>query len=119
MKKEIRFGLRKKMGLGFGFVIIVMLALEIIATVMMSDVQTQSTILSQEYMTEVEIAQHIERFVHNTMYNIRGYAFSEDSRYLDLGLEELEKVKTELQNARTLVANATQLAELEEGPESD
>ena len=114
MKNEIRFGLRKKMALGFGFVIILMLALGIIATVMMTNVQTQSTILSQEYVAEIEIAQHIERFVHNTMYNIRGYAFSEETDYLDLGLQELENVKTELQNAKNLAASASQLKELEE-----
>lgn len=110
--KNIRFGLRKKMGLGFGIVILLMLALGIIATLIMFDVQIQSRSLAREYVEEVQIAQDLERFVHNTMYNIRGYAFSEETRYLDLGMKQIEQIKTELQNARTLAAKATQLPEL-------
>lgn len=113
MKQEMRFGLRKKMGLGFGFVIVLMLILGIISTVMMSNVQTQSTILSQEYVAEVEIAQNLERFLRQAMYNIRVYALNEETGYLDRGLEELGKVKTELQQARDFVAEATHLSEFE------
>ncbi len=112
--KQVSFGLGKKLGIGFGIVIVIMLILGAIASWYMASVQKQSNVLEHEYIPEVNVSNRIERFVHQTMYNIRGYAMTEDPNYLDQGRNELARVKQAIQEARDLVADSTKLAALGE-----
>jgi methyl-accepting chemotaxis protein len=107
--KSFNFGLRKKMGLGFGFVIVMMLTLGATATWNMYRVQIQSTILDQEYVSQVKISNSVERSVLQTVYNMRGYGFSEDKQYLDAGLKNLEEVRQSLQEGKNLMTTASHL----------
>lgn len=67
-------GLRAKMALGFGVVLIIMVSLGAFTVWNMNRIREQSRTLEQEYIAEIEMANDLERFVHQTMYDIREYA---------------------------------------------
>jgi methyl-accepting chemotaxis protein len=49
----------------------------------MLKVKTTATALSQENVPEVGVANEVERNSLKTMYETRGYAFSEEPQYLE------------------------------------
>ncbi len=101
-----------KIGLGFGTLIVISGVLGTLAILKMVNVQSQSTILAQEYIPEVNVANEIERNALMTMYNMRGYALSEEEQYLQLGRQYLDSVKQELENAKKLAQDSAHLVKL-------
>ena len=114
LNSRSELGIRAKMALGFGIILTAMFVLGGIAVWNMYRVREEATTLEQEYIVEIEMANDLERFVHQTMYSIRAYAFSEDRAYLDEGLAHLEKVKDHLDEADDLIAASSHLAYLDE-----
>ncbi len=110
--KNMRMG--TKIGLGFGLLIIIALALGGMAYWNMKKVAAGAEMLSTEYVPEVAVANNVERNSLEAMYNIRGYQFSEDQAYLKAGRESLEKVKEYLKNAKDLSARSQHLVKLKE-----
>ncbi len=107
-------GLRAKMAIGFGAILIIMFILGAVTIRNMDRVREDAKTLEQEYLVEMEGANDLERFVHQAMYNIRGYALSEDPAYLDQGLTHLQSVKTHLDEADALIARSPHLEGLAE-----
>ena len=105
-------GLAAKLGLGFGLVVIIAIALGSLAVVKMKAVETDSTKLSKEYAPEVSIVSEFERNVSGLMYEVRGYAFTEDKAYLDKAVKRLSALKEDLAKARKLSEEAKSLATL-------
>ncbi|PWD98937.1 HAMP domain-containing methyl-accepting chemotaxis protein [Marinilabilia rubra] len=110
--KNLKIG--QKLGLGFGSLIAISAIIGLIAVINMSRVTTKSTYLAEEYVPEVELANKIERFSLLTMYNNRGYGFTEDETFLNKGNNYLQMVKRELANAEDLANKSTQLVKLKE-----
>jgi methyl-accepting chemotaxis protein len=110
--KNLKIG--QKLGLGFGALITISAIIGLIAVINMSRITTKSTYLAEEYVPEVEVANKIERFSFLTMYNNRGYGFTEDETFLTQGKNYLQMVKRELGNAEVLAQNSTQLVKLKE-----
>ena len=65
-----------KIGLGFGFLIIIACSLGGMAIFNMNKVEEQSIKLDKEYVPEVGIANNIERNALMLMYDMRGYGLS-------------------------------------------
>ena len=108
------FNLKTKMALGFGIVILIMVALGGFASWNIYRVQEQSTRLDQEFVTEADLANNVEVTAFAVMYNIRGYSLSDEQRYHDEGMKSLANIKQRLQEAEELVARFPRLVKLKE-----
>ena len=65
----------------------------------MLKVKTVANVLALEKIPAVAVANEVERDSLQTMYQIRGYAFTEETQYLDKGREELVRVKNNIKAA--------------------
>ncbi len=103
------FKLGTKISLGFGLLIVIMLFLGITAAWNMSGVKEQSGVLNEEYVPQVKLASDLERFLLQTMFNMRGYGLSGERQYFEEGIKNLEAVKKSLAGAKDLVTVLPQL----------
>jgi len=110
MFKRVKLGTR--IGMGFAALVIIAIGLGGLAIWDMNSVRTESTKMSDEFVPEVNLASTLQRDALLTMYNMRGYAFSEEDKYLELGLEKLQAVKKQLADAQDLAARSPHLVKL-------
>jgi methyl-accepting chemotaxis protein len=68
----------------------------------MGEVEDSTIVMEDQYVAEVAILNQLERRSLRTMYNMRGYAMSEDKAYLEVGLKDLKLVKESLGEAQAL-----------------
>jgi len=85
--KNLKLGL--KIGIGFGALILISCLLGGMAVWNMSSVEKDSTRLANAYVAEVDIANQLERHSLLTMFAIRGYGYTEETRFLEEGKKEL------------------------------
>jgi len=69
-------GLGSKIGLGFGALVIIAMALGGIAIWEMRGVGAETEHLDKENVPSVEVANKVERYAQVTMYAMRGYALT-------------------------------------------
>lgn len=79
--KDLKIG--SKLGIGFGLLLAILLFLGILSIINLSSIDTQSAILSNEYVNEVRIANDVERSALELMYAMRGYGLSTEKKYWD------------------------------------
>lgn len=91
-----------KIGLGFASLLVIALCLGVLAIVNMGKVETKSTMLEQEYVPEVGIANQIERSSFRTMYAMRGYGFTGEISMLDSARENIKALHERLDKAKAL-----------------
>jgi len=103
-----------KISLGFGAILVIAVFLGGMAVWNMWNVQAQSTILAQENIPEVVVANGIERNTHTAMLGIRGYGFTEEEKYLFEGQKALAEVKKYLKEAEDLSLKSQTLSALKE-----
>ncbi|MCA1785526.1 MAG: methyl-accepting chemotaxis protein, partial [Desulfobacteraceae bacterium] len=108
--KNLSLGL--KMSLGFAILIIIASALGIMAIWNMGRVETQSTMLANEYVPEVDVAVEMRGAANRIMYEMRGYGFTEDTAFYEAGMKELTALDTALEKARKLDAASPNLKQL-------
>ena len=101
-----------KIGLGFASVLAIAIALGGVAIWNMTDVEDQSTMLAHEYVPEVEVSNNVERFSMMTMYQMRGYGFTQEQKFLDQGFENLREIKKYLEEANELADKSPHLVKL-------
>ena len=86
----------------------------------MLKVKETANVMVQKNVPEVAVANDVERWSLKTMYETRGYAFTEEKQYLEKARENLAKVKSflkdaadhaEKQNLADLRANAKRATE--------
>ena len=109
--------LAAKLAFGFGVVVIIALALGSIAVINMKSVQQTATILAKENVPEVGVATNVERWSLKTMYEVRGYTYTEEAGFLTEGLKNLENVKKYLNDAKVHGASNARLAKLKDAAE--
>jgi len=107
-----------KIGLGFGLLIVITLALGGVAVWKMDDVKDDATAMVQQFVPEVTIANELERTALLTMYNLRGYNYSEDKKFLEVGRKYLEEAKGHLKEGEALAARFSHLVQLRQGLET-
>ncbi len=103
-----------KLGIGFGLLIAIAVILGGLAVVNMTGVSTKARSLAKEYVPEVVVSNNVERYSLLTMYNMRGYSYTEDAKFLDAGKENLALVKKYLGEAEKLANESTKLVKLKE-----
>ena len=104
--------LAAKIGVGFGLLIAISLALGAIAILNMLGVQTDARRLSGETIPQVRIANDIERSALLTTYEMRGYDLSGDQAALQSAKASLDDVRQHLGEAESLATRSPRLAEL-------
>ena len=92
-----------KIGVGFGLVLAIAMALGAMAVLNMTAVQGDATRLKDETVPQVTVANQMERSAILTMYAMRGYALSRNPAFLD-------QEKAALVDARKLLQDAAELA---------
>ena len=113
MFKNIR--LSYKISLGFAAILLLAIALGTVALWNMNRVEHLSVKLDHEYVPEVAVANNVERYSLETMYEMRGYGLSQGKAYLDAGNKNLQEVKKYLEEAKQLSARSSDLIKLKEG----
>ncbi len=112
MLKNLKLGL--KMGIGFGIVILLVLAIGGLAVLNMLQIQKQSESLEQEYVPEVDLANNIERNSLQVMYNMRGYSLNFNRDFFELGQEYMAALNDYLGQAEQLAVDYPGLVQLKE-----
>ncbi|MCM2284092.1 MAG: methyl-accepting chemotaxis protein [Desulfobacula sp.] len=108
--KSLSLGM--KISLGFACLIIIACALGLMAIVKMGGVETQSAMLAHEYVPEVEVANELRGASNRVMYEMRGYAFTEDEDFHKKALTEMAAVEAALEKAKKLEAASPNLKAL-------
>jgi methyl-accepting chemotaxis protein len=93
-----------KIGFGFGLLIALAVVLGGVATYCMVSVKTTAKQLANENMPAITMANQVERAALNTMYQARGYVYTDDTAFLD-------KAKANIKEADDSVAAMQKHAE--------
>lgn len=112
MLKNLKLG--AKMGIGFGIVILLVLAVGGLAVINMLQIQRQSKSLQEEYIPEVDIANNIERNALQVMYNMRGYSLNFNEDYYELSRDFMNELNSYLDQAEALANEYEGLVQLRE-----
>jgi methyl-accepting chemotaxis protein len=108
--------LAAKISLGFGSLIVIALLLGGLATWSMLSVKTITTQLALENVPAVGVATNVERWSLETMYEARGYEYTEEESFLNEARKNLDEVKKYLKEAKDHAAKYS-LAVLKENAE--
>jgi methyl-accepting chemotaxis protein len=98
MFKNMKLG--SKIGAGFASLIVIAVTLGGLAVWSMYGVKSTAVTLSEAYVPAVQVANEVERDSLHTMYETRGYAYTEDTKFLEKAKTNLEKVKKDLVTAK-------------------
>ena len=98
MFKNMKLG--AKIGAGFASLIIIAVALGGLAIWSMNGVKTTTVNLAEAKVPTVTVANQLERNSLHTMYAMRGYAYTEDKKFLDQMQKSLTEVKANLKEAQ-------------------
>jgi methyl-accepting chemotaxis protein len=108
----------KKIGLGFLGTIMITLALGSMSLWTMSRIAKQAKIMEQEEVPSVKVASDLERYWLLTMFEIRGFVFTEEEHFLTDGMKRLAEVKSRIEEGRTLAAERPGLKILKDSVQS-
>jgi hypothetical protein len=87
-------------------------ALGAVAVWNMNDVSEETAVLGKEFGPQVETIVPLAESVRDMMYHLRGYGYTEDVQFLELGNKSIEEIKKELAAAKDLGAQSSQLVKL-------
>ncbi|HPF34879.1 MAG TPA: methyl-accepting chemotaxis protein [Candidatus Krumholzibacteria bacterium] len=104
--------LGKKIGLGFGILVLISAILGGMSVWRMRQAEAGSKLLAQEYVPEMAVSAQVRGAANRVMYAMRGYGFTEDERFLAEAREELVALETGLNAAEELRGKAGHLAKL-------
>jgi len=98
-----------KIGVGFGLVIAIAMAIGAIAIWNMLGVQGDARRLDRETVPQVELANSVERSAELAMYNMHGYALTAQNTYLMQANGFLDQTRSHLAEAEELAARSPRL----------
>jgi len=98
-----------KIGVGFGLVIAIAMAIGAIAIINMLGVQGDARRLDRETVPQVELANSVERSAQLAMYNMRGYALTAQNPYLLQANGFLDQTRSFLDKSQDLAAKYPRL----------
>jgi len=104
--------LGKRISIGFGIVLAIMLALGFIAVINMNSARDNSYELSNKYVIEVDILVRLERNISFMMYEMRAYNFNSNPKFLATGRKAYEASLLDLQEAKELFQRYPELKKL-------
>ena len=104
--------LGKKIALGFGVLILISVALGGMGSWQMRNAQSGSELLSLEYVPEMTVSAQIRGASNRMMYQMRGYASTEEEHYFEKAHDELATLESNLADAEKLAESAVHLEKL-------
>ena len=110
--KDLKLG--AKLSMGFGLLITISMIIGGMAVINMSRVTTESEFLAQEYVPEVKIATDLRGAANRTMYEMRGYGYTEEQEFYERALVEIESIKKAISEGEELNQRAVRLTKLAE-----
>jgi methyl-accepting chemotaxis protein len=110
--KTMKLG--SKIGLGFGIIVTIMIIVSGVAIWKINKVKEQSNILASEWIPKVKVAGELERNTQSAMFEMRGYAYTEDKKFLDSSFNYLDQVSSFLDQANELANKSSHLTGLKE-----
>ncbi len=106
-----------KIILGFGILLGIVCILGGLAVWNMNSVGRIATLLFKENLPEVTVANNVERWSLKTMFEMRGFAYTEDQEFYDKAAKNLTEVKKFINQAKNHGASSERLAKLKEAAE--
>ncbi|MFH0880012.1 MAG: methyl-accepting chemotaxis protein [Lentisphaerota bacterium] len=106
-----------KLGAGFGFVILISIAVGIVAVTSMKSGGTTAAILSKDYVPEVTVANNMERYTFSMLLEMRDYEYTDNTLFLDEARKHLGHLKQNLKDAVQHGLSSSRLSQLKEGAE--
>lgn len=103
-----------RLALGFGLMIVIVVALGALSAAIMRSVREHATHMSKGYVPEVAIANDLERNSLDAMCQARSYVFTHDKNYLSRSQECLRRIKDITKTARNLAQETPYLTLLNE-----
>lgn len=110
--KNLKLG--TKLTIGFGVLIAISLLLGGMAVLNMNKISKESKFLATEYIPEVKVATNLRSTSNNIMYEMRGYGFTEEEKYYQEALKEIESLKNTINEGDELNKRAIRLIKLAE-----
>lgn len=110
--KDLKLG--AKLSIGFGSLIFISAVIGIMAIVNMTNVSTESNYLSTEFVPEVRLVSQLRVEVNHLMLEMRGYGFTEDEKFYNSALSDIEKIKKSIEEIEQFEVTVTQLPALED-----
>ena len=98
--------------IGFMVVILIAMGLGGLAVYNMKSVEADSKKLANEYVPEVKVTTDLRGAANRLMYQMRGYGMTEEKRYLEAAVKELESVNRHLDEAADLAEKSLHLTAL-------
>ncbi len=102
-----------KISLGFVSLIVIAVVLGGLAVWNMLSVKQDSTQLAGETVPAVSIATQMQGDWSTTVYQARGYVYSEDARFLDHTRKSIVDIRQAMKDGQTLVAKSRTLGEMQ------
>ena len=92
--KNLKLGM--KIAIGFGALIAISLVLGGIAVWNMRSVSVLADKLNAQFVPEAEVSSAVDGNFQDTMFEIRGYGYTQDKKSLEAGMKSLEQAKKSL-----------------------
>jgi len=108
----------KRIALGFAIILAILLILGATALVSMQNVKSIAVRIQTESVPAVDVANNVERNSLQTMYQMCGYAYTEETPFLDAADKDLVEVKQDLKKAQDLGASTPTLTSLKTAADS-
>ncbi len=102
---------------GFAGLIVIALLLGTTAIWKMTNVKTTAVQLQKEIVPEVAVANNVERYAQDTMFEMRGYAYTEEANFFEESKKSLAEVKKYLTEARKHGESTARLTKLKDAAE--
>ena len=112
MFKNMKLG--AKIGLGFASLILMACILGGLAVYNMKSVSSNCDKLATEYVPEVQLVTGLERNAADTMYEMRGYGFTENETFYQAAKENLAQLNEQLANTKKLAEQSKYLVKLKD-----
>jgi CHASE3 domain sensor protein len=109
---SVKMKITTKIYLGFAVAVSICVFLGIYAVWNFNSIRIESSILTEEYVPEVEILSRLERNISKTMYNIRSYSFTGVEKFYDEGVDSLDRASERVKDAQDLVTKSPHLSQL-------
>ncbi len=110
--KNMKLGAR--IACGFGIILLITAILGGVAIWKMKDVREQTLVVAREFVPQVHGVVDLEQSVREMMYELRGYGYTGENKYLDAGKKAAEDIKEEVAALRELAAKSPHLVKLKE-----
>ncbi len=107
-----RLKLGKKIGSGFGLLLLLMCAMGYLAISNMQKVSQQSNLLDQEYVPLVEFANQVERSAFQTTSAMLDYSYSANQADIEAAKNSIKELHSALENSSQVVNHSQNLNHL-------